>query len=587
MGFLKSWLDGFKPAVNVAYGTEPSYADTDGISTYEKASVLGRDEFANTAVAVKTENNGVAFVPEKTALKRNLAGRHIQFIALGGSIGTGLFIGSGSAYAEGGPGSLMIAFLVIAVMLVTTVFALGELAAVLPVSGAFSTYSTRFVDPSWGVAMGWNYWLQWLVALPLELTAATIIIQFWDSEEVVPKGVWIAIGLLIIIAINLFGVRGYGEFEFIASLLKVIGCIGFIICAIVIDCGGTPGTPGSEGYLGARGWHVPGYGAFVNGFKGFCSIFITAAFAFSGTELVGLAAAETSNPRKQLPKAAKQVLFRVLIFYILSLFMITLIVPPNMQELNGSGDGNDPRASPFVIAIQIGGIKALPQIFNAVILISALSVANASVYGASRTLLALAEQGGAPPIFKYVDREGRPLPAVIVSLLFGLLGFLIYYASQSTVFDWLLAISGLSSIFAWASTCLAHIRFRKAWKLEGNPLSLLPWASPLGELGSWVGLSLNIIVVCAAFYEAAFPIGESEMNASDRANAFFQSMISLPIVLVFFLLHKLISRSRYVRLNEIDIHTGRRDPVSLEVLEEERAEERAKPLFWKIFDAIF
>lgn len=433
MKFLQNWIDGFKPGVE-GFGKDPTYAvdpeyQEAAPSSDKMDEALGKDEFSNATVAVKTADGGVAFVPEKTGLKRSLGGRHIQFIALGGSIGTGLFIGSGSNLATGGPGSLMLGFIIASVMIITTVFALGELAAVLPVTGAFSTYSTRFIDPSWGFAMGYNYWLQWLVALPLELTAATIIIQYWDKDIVVPQGVWIAVGLIIMIVINLCGVRGYGEFEFVAAFLKVIGCIGFIICAIVIDCGGTP----SGYYMGAQGWHQEG-GAFKNGFKGFCSVFITAAFAFSGTELVGLAAAETENPRRQLPKACKQVVFRVLIFYILSLFMITLIVSPNAPELNNSGSGNDPNASPFVIAIKMGAINYLDKIFNAVILISSLSVGNAAIYGASRTLLSLAEQGLAPKIFRYIDREGRPLPAVILSLLFGLLGFLIYSSDPMTVF---------------------------------------------------------------------------------------------------------------------------------------------------------
>lgn len=584
MKFVKNWIDGFKPAVE-GFGRDPSYAadpeaDIHTFGSEKATEMLGKDEFSNATVAVKTADGGVAFVPEKTGLKRSLGGRHIQFIALGGSIGTGLFIGSGSNLATGGPGSLMVGFIIVAVMLITTVFGLGELAAVLPVTGAFSTYSTRFLDPSWGFAMGYNYWLQWLVSLPLELTAATIIIQFWDNKVVVPQGVWIAIGLLIMIAINLCGVRGYGEFEFFAAFLKVVGCIGFVICAIVIDCGGTP----SGKYMGAQGWHQEG-GAFKNGFKGFCSVFITAAFAFSGTELVGLAAAETENPRRQLPRACKQVVLRVLIFYILSLFMITLIVSPNLDELNG--DGNDPRASPFVIAIQMGAIKYLPQIFNAVILVSSLSVANASVYGSSRTLLALSEQGLAPKIFRYIDRQGRPLPAVVVSLLFGLLGFLIYSSNPSVIFSWLLAISGLSAVFTWSSVCMAHIRFRWAWKAQGNPLELLPWASPFGQVGSWVGLILNFLVIIASFYAGAWPIGEGSMSGQDRADSFFNSMLSLPVVIVFFLGHKLFTRSRFVRLSEIDIHTGRRDPVSLEVLEQERAEDRAKPIYLKIFDFFF
>lgn len=578
MGALQNWLDTFKRA-ETGVGKEPLYGGEPSETGGEKKQPLGKDEFANATVAVKTEDGGIAAVPEETSLKRSLKGRHIQFIALGGSIGTGLFIGSGSNLAMGGPGSLMVAYIIVAVMIIPVIFALGELAAVLPVTGAFSTYATRFIDPSWGFAMGWNYMLQWLVTFPLEATAVTIIIGFWDKQEVVPQGVWITIYWLIIAIINVFGVKGYGEFEFFATLIKVLGIIGFIICAIVIDCGGSP----SDVYMGARGWHTTD--AFMNGFKGFCSVFITAAFAFSGTELVGLAAAETANPRKELPKACKQVLFRVLLFYILSLFLITLIVPANIDQLQGSSD--DPRASPFVIVIEMGQINALPQIFNAVILLSALSVGNASVYGCSRSLLTLAEQGMAPKIFRYVDRGGRPLPAVILTLVFGFLGYLVYASNSSTVFTWLLSVSGLSAIFAWGSICYSHIRFRQAWISQGNSLKLLPWTSPLGQWGSWVALILNILVIIASFYAAAWPIDEGTMNSSDRARTFFESMLSLPIALLCFLGHKIYTRSRFVRLHEIDVQTGRRDPVSEEVLEQERAERRALPMWKRILTALF
>lgn len=585
MGVFQRWFDSFKPAER-GIGKEPNYMGElpsehhSHIDAKEKdKDTLGKDEFTNTTVAVKTEDGGVALIPEETGLKRSLEGRHIQLIAIGGSIGTGLFVGSGITLATGGPGSLMLAFIIVAVMVISTIFSLGELAAVLPISGSFSTYSVRFIDPSWGFAMGWNYWLQWLTTFPLEATAATIVISFWDKDEVVPRGVWVTIFILTISFIHIFGARGYGEFEFIAASLKVIGCIGFIICAIVIDVGGSP----AKTYFGAHAWHENP--AFLNGFKGFCSVFITACFAYSGTEIVGIAAAETSSPRKHIPKAAKQVIMRVLIFYIVSLLMVTLLVPASNKHLEG--DGNDPSNSPFVLAIQTGQIHALPQIFNAVILISAFSVGNASVYGGCRTLLSLAELGMAPKIFTYVDRQGRPLPAMGVSLLFGLLGYLIYASNPNTIFNWLVSISGLSVIFSWASTCVAHIRFRKAWLRQGNKLEQLPWVSPLGIPGSIFSVVLNILVLMAAFYNAAWPIGEGTMTAGDRVNNFFESMLSLPIILLTFILHKIIRRTRHVRIDEIDVQTGRRDPVSEEVLEQERAEWRAKPVYLKIWNTLF
>lgn len=578
MGFFQNMVDGFKPAI------QPPTKDIDSVEysfNDNDKEKIENDQYGDATVAVKNKDEGLLQNSEDTTLKRGLQARHIQFIAIGGSIGTGLFIATGENLHVGGPGFLMIDFIIVAIMIITVVFALGELAACFPVTGAFSTYAVRFIDPSWGFACGYNYWLQWLVALPLEATAATMVIRYWDQDQVVPRGVWIAIFLIIVGFVNLFGVRGYGEFEFFASVVKIIGVIGFIICAIVIDCGGTP----ANHYFGAEGWHKGD--AFKNGFKGFSSVFINAAFAYSGSEIVGLAAAETENPRKHVPKASKQVLFRVLLFYLLSLFMISLIVSSDDPLLMSGSDSNDPSASPFVIALQRGEIYALPKIFNAVILISTLSVGNASVYGGSRTLLALAEQGMAPKIFRYVDREGRPLPSVILSLLFGLLGFLSYSSDPQTVFSWLISISGLSAIFAWASTCLAHIFFRLAWVKQGNHLIELPWCSPFGIWGSIFGFILNLVVIGVSAYVGAFPIGEGSMDPAKRADNFFNLMVSLPIAIVFFVLHKLIYRTRWLRFSEMDIQTGRRDPIPLEVLEQEQAELRERPLFKKIFEFFF
>lgn len=289
--------------------------------------------------------------------------------------------------------------------------------------------------------MGWNYALQWLIVLPLELTAASITVRFWSSN--INVGAFITIFLTVLVLINLCGVRGYGEAEFVFSIIKVFAVIGFIIVGIVIDCGGGP----TGRYLGSHYWHDPG--PFANGFKGFCSVFVTAAFAFSGTELVGLAAAECENPRRTIPRATKQVFWRITIFYMVSLAIIGCLVPHTNPQLLNSASNVDIKASPFVIAIQNAGIKVLPSIMNAVILISVLSVGNSSTYGSTRTLAALAEIGQAPSTFAYIDKKGRPLVTLVVALLMGCLAYVNMASVGSTVFNWLLAISGLSAFFTW------------------------------------------------------------------------------------------------------------------------------------------
>ena len=485
--------------------------------------------------------------------------------------GTGLFLGSGKSLANGGPLSVVIGFVLIGIMLYCTVHALGEMAVTFPVAGSFSAFSTRFLDPAWGFAMGWNYAMQWLVALPLETVSASIIIRYWNTG--VPEPVWVTIFLFIIIGINLFGVRGYGEAEFVLSIVKIVAVVGFIILGVILNIGGGPG--GS--YLGATYWRDPG--PINNGFRGLCSVFVNAAFAFAGTELVGLAAAETANPRKTLPTAIKQVFWRICIFYVISLTIVGFLVPYNAPQLSGSSTLNV-HASPFVIAISNAGIQGLDSVFNAVILLAVLSVGNSSVYGSSRTLAALAEQRQAPRMFAYIDRQGRPLIAILAASILGCLAYLSVTPVQDQVFDWLIAVSGLSSIFTWGSICLAHIRFRRAWKRQGHTLDELAFISQPGIIGSWIGFLFNVLLLVLQFWIGFQPIGYETNTPVQNVIAFFQSYMAVPVVLLCYIPYKIWYRTPFMRIEDMDLSTGMRELNLLELLADERKEQAEWPR-WK------
>lgn len=362
-----------------------------------------------------------------------------------------------------------------------------------PVSGSFYTYSARFIDPSWGFAMGWNYVFQWASVLPLELTVCGITIQYWNPD--ISTGVWIAVFIVILIIVNLFGAIGYAEEEFWASVFKLTVTVIFMIIALVLVLGGGPKNGRYHEYQGAKLWYDPG--AFANGFKGFCAVFVTASFSFSGTELVGLAAAESKNPVKSLPSAIKQVFWRITIFYILGLFFVGLLVPYTDERLLTAGSYNDPKASPFVLAAEYAGLNGFNHVMNFTILISVVSISVSGVYGGSRTLTALAQQGYAPKVFTYIDKSGRPLVSVIVLILCGFIAFVSLDASGPEVFLWLQSISGLAALFTWGSICVAHIRFRAAWKYHGHTLDEIPFKAVFGVWGSWLGLALNIVCLMA------------------------------------------------------------------------------------------
>ncbi|KAI4287672.1 MAG: hypothetical protein L6R35_003067 [Caloplaca aegaea] len=529
--------------------------------------------------------NGQVFDVESAAqntaespLARKLKGRHLQMIAIGGSIGTGLFVGSGKALQQGGPASLLIAFSLIGAMLFCTVQALGEMAVLLPVAGSFSAYSTRFLDPAWGFAMGWNYATLWLIILPLEIVAAAITIEYWDSP--ISPAVWVTIFLLGIISINLVGVRGYGEAEFVFSIIKVIAVIGFIILGIILNVGGGRNAE----YIGGRYWASPG--GFNNGFQGLCSVFVIAAFAFTGTELVGLAAAETANPRKSLPTAVKQVFWRICLFYIVSLTLVGLLVPYTDRRLIGQSS-SDAKASPFVIAIKNAGITGLDSVMNVVIMISVLSVGNSAVYGSSRTLAALAEQGQAPRFLAYIDRKGRPLKAIGVAAAFGFLAYLAASNKDTEVFTWLQALSGLSSIFTWGSICLAHIRFRRAWRVQGRSLDELAFRSQAGVLGSWIGFIFNVLVLIAQFWTGFAPIqpqyGPPITGTLAHVRNFFQAYLAAPVVLLCYIVYKLIYRTPIMRCKDMDLKTGLRDLNLVELLADEEFEKASWPKWKKAY----
>ncbi|KAI1816433.1 amino acid permease/ SLC12A domain-containing protein [Poronia punctata] len=509
-------------------------------------------------------------------LDRSMKPRHLHMIAIGGSIGAGFFVGSGSALSTGGPGFLLIDFLIIGIMIFNVVYALGELAVMYPVSGGFYTYATRFIDPSWGFALGWNYVMQWAVVVPLELTVCSISISYWNQE--ISPAVWISIFWVFIIIVNVFGTLGYAEEEFWSAMIKLSATVIFIIIAFVMVLGGGPEKGLYSEYWGARLWYEPG--AFKNGFKGFCSVFVTAAFAFSGTELVGLAAAESANPGKALPGAIKQVFWRITLFYVLGLLFVGLLIPSDDKHLlNASSD--DVAASPFVLVGQYAGLPGFNHFMNVVILVSVISISVSGVYGGSRTLTALAQQGYAPKAFTYVDKSGRPLFSVIALLAFGALAYIDLASSGEKVFTWLQALSGLAALFTWGSICFAHIRFRRAWAYHGHTLDEIPFKAVGGVYGSWLGLIFIILVLAAQFYVAVSPIGKE-----GSAESFFNAYLALPVMLLFWAAGYLWKREGWLRTSQMDVDTGRREH-NWEEINAHRKYLASLPAWKRLFHALF
>ena len=282
----------------------------------------------------------------KEGLKRSLKHRHLSMIAIGGAIGTGLFVASGATISTAGPGGAIVAYSVIGLMVYFLMTSLGEMATLMPVSGSFETYATRFVDPALGFALGWNYWYNWAITVACELVAGAIVMKFWFPQ--VPGAVWSIIFLVLLLGLNLTSARAYGESEFWFASIKVITIFIFLIVGVLMIFGVMKG-----GFIGFHNW-TDGDAPFAGGFATIFSIAMVAGFSFQGTELVGIAAGESEDPHKNVPKAINTVFWRILLFYIGALLVIGFILPYTDPNLLKGGTDNI-AMSPFTLIFERAG----------------------------------------------------------------------------------------------------------------------------------------------------------------------------------------------------------------------------------------
>lgn len=512
---------------------------------------------------------------EEIIKAKALSTAHMAVIALSSGLGTGLLVGSASKLRIGGPLSVLIAYAVVGVMCICTMCSVGELAvAYTEQDGGFQEWYKRFIDESVAFALGWNYWLLWVTAISLELVTASITIQFWNA--LINPDVFVAIFFVTIVAINFFGVKGYGNAEFVMNTIKLSMLTGFFIMGLCIDLGAS-----KQGYIGGRYWRNPG--AFTS-FKGLVTAFSTASFSMGGTEFLALSVSEVRNPRSALITSIRLVFLRVVFFYLGTLAIVTLLVPYNSDRLMGSG-GSATSASPYVLAADLHGVKVVPHIINAVILNSVLSVATAAMYSSSRLMRSMAQQGLAPKWLDYVDRRGRPLRAWIFSIGAAAFAFIASYGHQDVVFNWLMSIAALSVVFVWPTLCVCHLRWRAALRHNNIPLLSLGFVSYTGVWGSWYSIVVNVLILIGQFWVALFPAGKPDVSN------FFQNYTCVPVVMCLYLGHKCYTgkwNKYYLRVEEIDVFTGRLiyDMELLEMEKQEKEQRRQaapwwrKPVFW-------
>ena len=479
-------------------------------------------------------------VVESPSLQRKLKARHMNMIAIGGAIGTGLFVATGASISSAGPGGALVSYAIIGLAVYFVMNALGEMATYTPVPGAFEAYSTKYVDKSFGFTMGWNYWYCSTMTIAVELVAAAILIKFWLPDS--SSSTWSALCLVLLIALNLFSASIFGEAEFWFAGIKVLTIVVFLVVGILMIFGIFNGQP-----VGFQNWTLE-EAPFVGGGYAIFSILMVAGFSFVGVEATAIAAGECVNPDKTVPKAINNVFWRIMIFYIGGIFVVATLLPytdPNLL----SGSIENVAVSPFTLIFERAGLAIAASLMNAVILTSVLSCGNSTLYTASRLLYSMANSGKAPKIFGKVSKRGVPIYAVLGTAIVSCLCFLSSFAGDSVVYTWLYNATGLTGFITWFGICICHLRFRKAFKAQGKDMKLLKYQAKFFPIGTIVALIICTAVILGQGYYAFTETGIDWYGV-------LVAYVGLPIAVGLYIIHKIVTKTKLVSIEEMDLSAG-------------------------------
>ncbi|KAF1849302.1 uncharacterized protein K460DRAFT_365186 [Cucurbitaria berberidis CBS 394.84] len=486
-------------------------------------------------------------------VQRGLKSRHIQFIALGGTIGTGLFLGIRDAFANAGPVSVLLGYTITGCAVFAMMQCLGEMATWLPLPGAIPQYCARYADPALGFAVGYNNWYQCAITLCAEISAAAVVVSFWDQEEKYSPAIWITLIIVIIVGLNIFAVSIYGEAEFIFASIKIITIIGLLITGLVIMLGGAP----DKDRRGFRYWkegamkEYVGTGA-TGRFTGLWSTLVNASFSYGGVEMVAVAAGEAANPRKNIPKAVRRVFWRILAFYVLGSFIIGVTVSSNDPQLSDSS-AKGAQGSPWVIAMKNAGIPVLPHIINAVILTSATSSGNAFLYTGSRYLFGVAQNGQAPKFLLTCTKSGVPYYCVAITASIALITYMSVSTGANTVFLWFQNLTTIAQLFTWCSICVTYTRFRKALIAQGVDRNTLVFKSVFQPYTAWIAFTYFALILVFN----GFKVFTQSPWGPDQLTSFFTAYVGVLIFVLLYAFWKIFKRTKFVIPAEADIWTGK------------------------------
>lgn len=426
--------------------------------------------------------------PQKKGLKREMKSRHLMMISIGGTIGTGLFMGSGQTISQAGPFGAILAYMVGGFIMYMVLLCLAELAVAMPVSGSFQTYASRFISPGAGFTTGWLYWINWAICIAADFTAAGIIMHNWFPQ--VETWIWCGIFAIMLALLNIISVKAYGEAEFWFASIKVAAIVGFIIAGAGLMFGFT----GHEGAIGLSNFtaNTGEDGLFPKGFQAVFLTMIAVVYSFQGAELVGIAAGECENPGKNVPRVISGIAVRIVLFYVLAMFVLAGTIPWTEAGV---------LESPFAHVYDRIGIPVAKDIMSFVVLTSALSAGNSALYACSRLLWSMSKEGLAPSWLGKINSRGVPFNGVLITIVLACMSLLTERFAADTVYLWLMSSTGLTGCLIWVIIAWCQLNFRQEFlKLGGNVKDLV-FKTPLYPIVPVLAIILNLGVIISLYFD--------------------------------------------------------------------------------------
>ncbi|KAJ5351250.1 hypothetical protein N7452_000224 [Penicillium brevicompactum] len=469
-------------------------------------------------------------------LRRGLKGRQFVIIALGSIIGPGCFYGLGYGIYEAGPLGLLVGFSIVGVSMWILMQSVGEVATLFPVHGGFVEHCDRFVDPAFSFAVSWLYYFMWSVFLASDWNNATVFLQFWIPDTTIPVWAWYILFFVFFSLLTTLGVNFYGETEYYFGMFKFFSLVVLFFISILADTGAF-----GNGYVGFKYWKEP-YGPIQNGINGFGQVFVLAAAYYVGTEIVSVAAGESKNPQRDVPRATNSILYRILFVFIGMSFFQGLICPSTSDDL--VHPASKTASSPFTIGFQLAGWKSSAHFVNAIILIAFISAANGVIYIQSRALYSLALKRKAPSLFARTNARGVPYPAILFSNMWGFLGLMSLQTTAGSLFSYFTSFGGTAAYIAWAAITFVHIRVRTAATRKGIDAKEFPFTAPGHISLYWGNFLFNIFLLLIQ----GFTVFETPFDYK----LFIASYISIPVFFFMYIGYKWYFKTKWVPLDDID-----------------------------------